>query len=223
MIFIPILIQAFNVLNFDAISNSANYVLIGFIDILGKAILAVAVLLIFVFGGRFLVNIIRDILKGLGVDKIAHTLGLEKMLGDKQTLSGVISGIAFFFIVFFGVITASEIVGLQNLTGTLENLLEISGQILFGLFILLVGNYISKLLHDAVVRSDNNKFVANVIRYVSLGLFLAISLRTMGIANSIIDLGFGLTMGAVAVVIALSYGLGGREAAGENFRDTQQV
>lgn len=219
VIFIPILIQAFNVLNFEAISDSANLVLSGFIDVLGKVILAVVVLLIFVFGGKFIVNIVKDILKGIGLDKVASKLDLQKMLGEKQTLSGVVSNIVFFFIVFFGVITASEIVGLENLTGVLQNLLEVSGQILFGLFILLVGNYISKLLYNAVERSDNNKFVANVVRYVTLALFLAISLRTMGIANSIIDLGFGLTMGAVAVAIALSYGLGGREAAGESFRE----
>ena len=41
-----------------------------------------------------------------------------------------------------------------------------------------------------------------------------ISLRAMGIADDIVNLAFGLTLGAVAVAIALSFGLGGREAAG---------
>ncbi len=36
----------------------------------------------------------------------------------------------------------------------------------------------------------------------------------MGIANEIVQLAFGLTFGAVAVAVALSFGLGGREAAG---------
>ena len=40
----------------------------------------------------------------------------------------------------------------------------------------------------------------------------------MGIANSIVDLAFGLTLGAVAVAVALAYGLGGREAAGEHMK-----
>ena len=38
----------------------------------------------------------------------------------------------------------------------------------------------------------------------------------MGIANSIVELAFGLTLGAIAVAVALSYGLGGREAAGKH-------
>jgi len=37
----------------------------------------------------------------------------------------------------------------------------------------------------------------------------------MGIADSIVNLAFGLTLGAVAVAVALSFGLGGREAAGK--------
>jgi len=37
----------------------------------------------------------------------------------------------------------------------------------------------------------------------------------MGLANEIVYLAFGLTLGAVAVAVALSFGLGGREAAGK--------
>ena len=39
-------------------------------------------------------------------------------------------------------------------------------------------------------------------------------LRAMGIADDIVNLAFGLTLGAVAVAVALAFGLGGREAAG---------
>jgi hypothetical protein len=44
---------------------------------------------------------------------------------------------------------------------------------------------------------------------------LAMGLRAMGIADDIVNLAFGLTLGAVAVAVALSFGLGGREAAGK--------
>jgi hypothetical protein len=37
----------------------------------------------------------------------------------------------------------------------------------------------------------------------------------MGIADDIVNLAFGLPLGAVAVAVALSFGLGGREAAGK--------
>ena len=37
----------------------------------------------------------------------------------------------------------------------------------------------------------------------------------MGIAENIVNMAFGLTLGAAAVAFALSFGLGGREAAGK--------
>ena len=38
-------------------------------------------------------------------------------------------------------------------------------------------------------------------------------LRTMGIANDIVNLAFGLLLGAIAVAVALAFGLGSRDVA----------
>jgi hypothetical protein len=56
--------------------------------------------------------------------------------------------------------------------------------------------------------------MAGLGRIAILALIVAMGLRAMGIANDIVIIAFGLTLGAVAVAIALSFGLGGREAAG---------
>jgi hypothetical protein len=53
------------------------------------------------------------------------------------------------------------------------------------------------------------------VRVVILALVLAMGLRSMGIANDIVNMAFGLTFGAAAVAFALSFGIGGREAAGK--------
>jgi hypothetical protein len=42
----------------------------------------------------------------------------------------------------------------------------------------------------------------------------AIGLRFMGLADDIINLAFGLILGAIAVAFALAFGLGGRDQAG---------
>ena len=53
-------------------------------------------------------------------------------------------GWSFFFIVFFGLIQASEALELSSLTVTLNELLRLVAGILFGLLILFVGNIVSK-------------------------------------------------------------------------------
>ncbi|MDG3583811.1 hypothetical protein [Galbibacter pacificus] len=111
---------------------------------------------------------------------------------------------------------------LDKLTNILNEILELTAQILFGLFILVIGNYISLLIYNMVNKSQSNKFVAGIIRAASLALFIAIALRTMGIANEIVETAFTFIIGAIAVTVALSYGLGGREAAGEHFKEIIQ-
>jgi hypothetical protein len=44
----------------------------------------------------------------------------------------------------------------------------------------------------------------------------------MGIAESIVNLAFGLLLGAVAVAVALAFGLGGREVAARQLTQWRQ-
>ena len=73
-----------------------------------------------------------------------------------------------------------------------------------------------------VERSEKgSQFLANIVRVLIMGLVLAMGLKAMGIADSIVNLAFGLTLGAVAVAFALSFGLGGQEAAARLLRNMQ--
>ncbi|MGB7395680.1 MAG: mechanosensitive ion channel [Pricia sp.] len=219
VIFVPFLIQAFNALEMDAISGPANSILNGFVGMLGEIIIASLILIIFIWGGKYLADFLEDLFKSLGLDRTADKIHMQNMIGADQSLSKIIANVIYFFLVFFGVITAVEILGLTQLTDTLNQILELTGQILFGLLILAVGNYISMLIYNTMTKSNNNTFIAGVVRWSALALFIAIALRTMGIANEIVELAFGLILGAIAVAVALSYGLGGRDAAGEHFKD----
>lgn len=219
IIFIPFLIQAFNALQMDAISQPANDILYAFTEMIGQIIVAAIILVVFIWGGKFLANFLEDLFRSLGLDRAAEKIQIENMIGANQSLSKILANLIYFFLVFFGIITAVDILGLDRLSITLNEILEVTGQIIFGLIILAIGNYISLLIYNTMTRSSNNTFIAGIMRWASLALFIAIALRTMGIANEIVELAFGLILGALAVAVALSYGLGGREAAGEHFKD----
>jgi hypothetical protein len=45
------------------------------------------------------------------------------------------------------------------------------------------------------------------------------ALQQMGVATNIVNLAFGLLVGAIAVAIALAFGLGGRDIASEQIRE----
>mgnify|MGYP007059814573 CR=1 FL=1 len=86
---------------------------------------------------------------------------------------------------------------------------------LLGSVILIIGFMLANLASAAIVRANSgNLMLARVARLAILGIVLAMGLRAMGIADDIVNLAFGLTLGAIAVAVALAFGLGGRDAAG---------
>ncbi len=94
--------------------------------------------------------------------------------------------------------------------------------IILGAIILFIGFWLANIIAGVVERSEQgSQFLANIVRVLIMGLVLAMGLKAMGIADSIVNLAFGLTLGAVAVAFALSFGLGGQEAAARFLRKMQ--
>ncbi|WP_420317529.1 mechanosensitive ion channel [Ekhidna sp.] len=218
IVLIPFIIQGLNALELEAITNPANNVLHQMLDSVPNIIGAILIISIFAIGGRFITSFVKDLLANVGLDSFIDKLQLKSILGD-QKLSSIVANIIFFFMVFFGVISGVEMLGLDRLAEVLHTILNLSGNVLFGLMILVMGNFLSSVIFKSMNGSGENTFVAGIARVAIIGLFLAIALRTMGIANSIVELAFGLTLGAIAVAVALSYGLGGREAAGKHMAE----
>ncbi|MFD2588277.1 mechanosensitive ion channel [Croceitalea marina] len=217
-IFIPLLISALNILNMDAISEPATSILTQFFDALPKVLLAAFILMLFVIGGRFLSQMLKDILAKMNLNDIAKKMHLDSMIGSTN-IANAIGNLVFFFIVIFGLMTAIEKLEFVQLTEVLETVTNLSGKILFGLVIIMIGNWVSIIAKNSFAKNDNNSFVASVLRTAILAIFLAIGLKTMGMADDIINLAFGITLGTIAITVALSFGLGGRQAAGKQMEN----
>ncbi|TCI92773.1 mechanosensitive ion channel [Tenacibaculum sp. M341] len=213
-IFIPLLIVALNILNFEAISEPASNMLQSFFEAIPKILVATIIMIVFVIGGRFLSELIRDLLDSLNVNQVMEKAGLTSLTGNTN-VEKLISNIVYAFIVLFGLMTAVDKLEFTRLSEIMNTIVELGGNILFGLLILAVGNWIANIASKNFLQSDNNPFIGNIIKVAILAIFLAIGLRRMGIADDIINLAFGITLGAVALTIVLSFGLGGREAAGK--------
>ena len=213
-VFIPILIIALDTLKMEAISRPATDMLQSLIGAIPNILAAAIILAVFFVIGRFVSSILGDLLKNMGIDSLTSRIGIGQVLGANRSLSGVVAGLSFFFIMFAGVVSALEKLHLNEISDMLSRVMELGGQIVFGLVLLIAGNFIAKFVGD-YFESTNARGMASIARFAVMGLVLAIALKSMGIADDIVNLAFGLTLGAVAVAFALSFGLGGREAAGK--------
>jgi len=213
-IFIPLLITALNILNMEAISVPATNMLEHFFNAIPKILVAVLIILLFVIGGKFVAGLLTDLLASLKLDNLVDRMNLGGV-SSNTNLPKLIGNIAYFFIVLFGITTALEKLEFARLTEMLDTIVGVSGNILFGLVILIIGNWIASIAHKAMAKDENSLFVASIVRMCILAIFLAMGLKTMGIGDDIINMAFGITLGTIAVTIALSFGLGGRQAAGK--------
>jgi hypothetical protein len=217
-VFVPILMISLDYLNMSVITDPAKVLFTDLLQAIPKIILAVIIMAVFYVVGKYVVQLLEGVLENIGINDYANKYQLNAITGDKK-LSRIIGNVATFMILLVGATTAVGELEFNALTNILNEILALSSKILFGLIILLLGNFLANTAYKFMSKSESNSLVANIAKYVILALFVAIALRQMGIANEIIELAFGLSLGAIAVAFALMFGLGGREAAGEQVKD----
>lgn len=115
----------------------------------------------------------------------------------------------------FAVSEAANRLGFEQISNLIAMFIAFGANILLGAVILVIGFWLANIVANVVQRGEYNssRWLGNLVRVLIMGLVLAMGLRAMGIADSIVNLAFGLTLGAVAVAFALAFGLGGRQPA----------
>jgi len=125
-LFIPIALVALDTLNISTISDPAKHMLQSLFDAIPNIIAAAIILFVFVFGGRFVSKMVGDLLRNMNIDKASESLGISSMLGERYTLSDIVSKIIFFYMAFFGTMTAVEKLELVGLSNILNDIMSLS-------------------------------------------------------------------------------------------------
>ena len=231
LILIPVAIAALSALNIDAITTPAVAMLNNILTFVPKIFAAVVVLIIAYFVAQFVKDLITNLLTSIGFNNLFDWLGLSSTPpsssssdpnatvlqdgGTNQTPSEIAGLVAFVGIILFAVVSATQIMELQALSLIVNQLIFIAGQVLYGLVVLAIGLYLASLAYNLIASSGGSqaKLLGQIARIGIIVLVSAMALQQMGIAPSIVNLAFGLFMGAMAVAIALAFGLGGRDIA----------
>jgi hypothetical protein len=215
-VLVPSLIAALDALKIEAISGPATVMLSQMLQAVPHILAAVVIVLLTWAVARFVSALLARLLENAGADTLPERLGLAGVLNGPTRPSNLARGAVMFFAMLFAVAEAASQLGFDQLRGVTTTFITFSGDIVLGGLILAVGFWLANLAYTAIDRASGGgtRGLAPVARIAILGIVLAMGLRAMGIANEIVVLAFGLSLGAVAVAVALSFGLGGREAAG---------
>ncbi len=217
LIFVPALIAALQALKIEVITVPATQMLNSMMSAIPNIFAAAIILAVAFFVSRFISNLISNLLGGMGFDQLPSRAGFGQVFEGGLTPSQLVGKVIVFFIMLFATVEAANRLGFEQLSQLVAMFIQFGGQVLLGTAIIGVGFWLSNVACDAIQRvgGSNAGMLAGIARFAILGLVLAMGLRAMGLADDIVNLAFGLTLGAIAVAIALSFGLGGREAAGK--------
>ena len=221
VVIIPTIIAALNALQIDVIARPATNMLNKIMEALPNIFMAAAILIVTFYVVRMVANIIKGLLENTQVNQLPAKVGLEQTMGDKK-ISDLVGYAIIFFAMLFAAIAAADLLGFEPISAIITMFIAFGANIILGAVILFIGFWLANIIAGVVERSEQgSQFLANIVRVLIMGLVLAMGLKAMGIADSIVNLAFGLTLGAVAVAFALSFGLGGQEAAARFLRKMQ--
>ncbi len=251
LILIPTATAALDALEIPAISRPATDMLNQILSALPKIFTAALILIIAYVIGKFVADLVSNLLAGIGFNNIFRWLGIQTRptvpttpvpppvtrippedptliqepdrlaLPTTRTPSEIVGIIVLVGIVLFATVAATNVLNFPALTAIVSGLLVVFGQVLVGLVIFAVGLYLANLAYNLISSSGGNqaRILGQTARVAIIALVTAMALQQMGIASNIVNLAFGLLLGAVAVAIALAFGLGGRDVAGEQLRE----
>ncbi|MBH0066385.1 mechanosensitive ion channel [Psychrobacter sp. SZ93C1] len=221
VVIIPTIIAALNALKIEVIARPATNMLNKIMEALPNIFMAAAILVVTFYVIRMVANIIKGLIENTQINQLPAKVGLQDTMGDKK-VSDLVGYAIVFFAMLFAAIAAADLLGFEPISAIITMFIAFGANIILGAIILFIGFWLANIIAGVVERSEQgSQFLANIVRVLIMGLVLAMGLKAMGIADSIVNLAFGLTLGAVAVAFALSFGLGGQEAAARFLRKMQ--
>ena len=211
-ILLPIIVSALGVLNIPAISEPASAMIQDLMAAVPKIIGAAIILLVAYFVTKFVIFMLTGLLDGMGIDAMPGKLGIQGMFSQSFTPTKLIGGTMMFFSMMAASTAAINVLGIEVISTIFSKVLQFGGGILVGGVILVIGNFLSSIAYQKL-SAANSAAMANIARIAIMGLVLAMGLKAMGLADNIVNMAFGFTLGSIAVAMALAFGLGGRDAA----------
>lgn len=216
LILIPAVIAALNALQIAAISDPATAMLTGLLVAVPAIFGAAIVLGIAYFVGRLVADLVTNVLTGVGFNKVLSWLGFGSEPAEGQrTPSEVVGYLVLVVIMLFSAIEAANLLNFSIVADLLAQFINFAAQVALAVVVFGLGLYFANLARTVIMAAGGKQsnLLAQGARLAIIIFAAALALRQTGIADDIVNLTFGLLLGALAVAAAIAFGIGGRDVA----------
>lgn len=179
-----------------------------------------------VIAGWFIASLVAKavhaILRAVHFDVFAERAGVTGFV-QKSNMKGdaslVIAVIVKWFVRLIALVVAFDALGLPAVSDVLRQLLMWLPNLVVALVVLVIGGIAAGALSNVVRgaaaqgKLERPDMLAKVARMAVWVFAIVIAVNQLGIASGLINILFTAAVGAVAIALGLSFGLGGRDTA----------
>jgi len=204
---------------FASISN-AVYTLLGALpEIIG----AIIILIIGWIISNVLARLTRAAVERSGADAMFVTHGAD-VYGDVSRQfrpSSVSAEIVRWIIRFVFLIAAANVLGINQITQLLNQVVLWLPNLIVAIVILLVAPILARFVRGAIsvgageMGFTNASLLGRIAEIAIVAFAVVIAVNQLGIAQNLIDILFTAVVGAAALALGLAFGLGGRDVAAQ--------
>ena len=220
-VLLPVLVAALNALKIDALTDPATRMLNTITGAIPGLFGGAVVIGISVFIGRIVSGIVTDVLRGAGADQLPAKLGVAAFENsddgpEAKSFSGLVGKLVLVSTILFAALQALPMMGLSALGDQMEDFMGLAGNVVLAVVVLGLGMYVANLAASSIrgLGIANAGMLANVARWSIVVLSGTMALSRSGLApTSVVNLAFGLILGAIALASAIAFGWGGRDVA----------
>ena len=186
--------------------------------------------LIILFAGYLLARVVERavdrLLRRIHFDALLERGGVMEVVersGSHVNPIRVIANLVFWLLMFAVIVLASNALGLQSLADVFSELVSYIPSVIAAIVIIIVGIVLGEFVGGLILASAGGLHGGTALARIGRGgvILLAIfmALQQLNVATEIVTTAFAILFGAVALALALAFGLGNRDLAGEVTRE----
>jgi len=180
---------------------------------------------------------VRRVLAAIGFDRLSERVGFAALLARinvQKPASHVLARLVFWIRLLTFLLSASESLGLERLSSTINSLVQYLPRVLGAVFIPPIGLFAATFARDAVragaesLDSRYAKVLGQATYFLLAVIAAALAIGQLEVETQLLTVVIAVVVTAAGVAAALAFGLGAREVAanllaGAYLRDTYPV
>jgi hypothetical protein len=196
-----------------------------------RLIAFIIIVLIGWFIANLLARVVASLLRRVRFDEVAQRSGFSGFIdrmGVSTDASAFLAELVKWFIRIITLIVAFDALGLQAVSGVLQDFLLWLPNLVVALVVLVLAGLAAKVV-AGVVRGSTSQagmgspdVLASIASAAVWGFGIIIAVNQIGVAQTLVNTLFIALVAALALAFGLMFGLGGRDTAGELVRTWYQ-